>query len=59
MLLPVIMCSQFEEYISTIVAENHSTFVSFNPHDSNYKVDVLLYESMAKNQHYKLLWGVI
>ena len=47
---------EFEEFINTTVAENHSTFESFDPHEAISRVDVLLYESMAKNQHYRLVW---
>ena len=49
----------FEEFINTTVAENHSTFESFDPHEAISRVDVLLYESMAKKQHYQLVWGVV
>ena len=50
---------QYEEFIDNTVATNLSTFESFNPLDDASRVDVFLYQSMAKKQHYRVVWSVV
>ncbi|XP_070554389.1 uncharacterized protein [Ptychodera flava] len=48
---------QFEEFVDTVVASNHSTFQEYNPYEN--RLDELLYQSMETNPHLSLVWKVV
>ena len=50
---------QFDEFIGVTVASNNSTFASFDPNETNARVDELLHKFMANNQHYRSVWRVV
>ena len=50
---------QFDEFIDTTVAANYSTFKNFKPYEDKSRKDVLLFESMATNQHISSFWRVV
>ena len=53
-----VIMQEFSDFLTTVVATNHSSFSDFNPREDDCRLDSLYYSFMAKTSAYKSLWGV-